>query len=438
MTDQSGVRVAPRSGRECQTSSASDRLKGQTGVRSSNSELPSPDRAVCLQDIADRANVSRATVSLALRNDASISQVTRARIQEIADFLGYRPNALVAALMTYQRTAKPARKTHTTLAMLLRHSRHGAWRTQVSKRLLQAAADRAEQHGYRLEQFWLDDLDLSGARLSEVLYSRGIPGVIVAPLPGVSGRLQLDWSRFSAVSVGAPLPGVPLHRVHANCLDGVREALRRLGSLGYQRIGLALKASDDSQADGNWSAGYFSKQQQLGQQHRVPMFLARDHCWTESNFCRWYERWQPDAVLGTDPGAIEWLGRLGQRVPEDIGFAQISVESGKQNCTGIDLNAAGVGKSAVDLLVDLIRRNERGLPASRQTVLLETVWAEGGTTRAKLARGVPGLRSGVKAGLGFEDEGDGSRSKVVTGVNWRAESSNRSAVLWPLASSSCR
>jgi len=348
---------------------------------------------VCLQDIADRANVSRATVSLALRNDASISLGTRARIQEIAAGLDYRPNPLVSALMTYQRTGRPARKTHTALAVLLRSSRRGTRRPQVSATLLQAAADRARQHGFGLEEFWLDDLQLSGPRLAEVLYSRGIPGVMVAPLSAAPGDLRLDWSRFAAVAVGTSLPHPQLHRVSANCLDGMRLAFRRLRRLGYQRIGLALKASHDARADGHWSAGFLSEQQQLAQAQRVPMFMARDECWTERNFGRWYTNRQPDVILSHDAGIITWLEKLGRRVPDDAGFVQLSVEDDGHNRTGIVLNPSGMGKVAVDLLVEMIRRNERGIPASPQTVLLETRWVEGETTSPRpLRRGVYHVR----------------------------------------------
>ena len=47
---------------------------------------------VRLIDIANKAGVSKMTVSLALRNDPSISRETTNMIKEIADTLGYVPN----------------------------------------------------------------------------------------------------------------------------------------------------------------------------------------------------------------------------------------------------------------------------------------------------------------------------------------------------------
>lgn len=366
---------------------------------------PSATKTVCLQDIADKASVSRATVSLALRNHTSISLETRTRVQEIAAGLDYRPNPLVSALMTYRRIAKPARKTHVTLAMLLRFSRRGAWCSHVSENLLQAAAIRAGQHGYRLEEFWLDDLKLSSTRLDEVLYCRGIPGVIVAPLPVAHGHLRLDWSRFSAVGIGTSLLRPRLHRVAANCFDALRLALRRLRRVGYERIGLAMKASHDARADGHWSAVFLSEQQKLARPRRVPMFIVRDECWTERNFAQWCEIQQPDVILGTDANIVPWLEKLGRRVPDDVGFVQLSIQDDSHNHTGIHFNPSAMGIAAVDLLVEMVRRNERGVPASPQTVLLETSWVDGGTTSRRPLR--PAVSNGrgqdmLEADIGFE------------------------------------
>ena len=50
------------------------------------------DARPTLQDIAKRAGVGKATVSLALRNDPKISAATRERVRAIAEELKYRPD----------------------------------------------------------------------------------------------------------------------------------------------------------------------------------------------------------------------------------------------------------------------------------------------------------------------------------------------------------
>jgi LacI family fructose operon transcriptional repressor len=89
-------------------------------------------KPIKLQDIADRAGVCRATVSLALRNHPSLPLVTRTRIQDLARELGYRPHPLVAALMTYKRALRSPEPTGTTIAFVLNFSSRGPWQSYLT------------------------------------------------------------------------------------------------------------------------------------------------------------------------------------------------------------------------------------------------------------------------------------------------------------------
>ena len=339
-------------------------------------------KAVCLQDIADKVGVSRATVSLALRDAPSISSATRLRIREVAEGLGYKPNPMVSALMTHQRATRPAPQTHLTLAMLLRFSRQGDWKAYVPQSLLVAAASRAEQHGYRLEELWLEDLHLTSQRLNNLLYARGIPGVIVAPLPVAHGHLRLDWSQFSAVAIDSSLLRPALHRVTTNRFDAMRLAVRRLRRLGYQRLGLAMTAEQDARVDHHWSAAFLWEQQQMPANQRVPACVVQNRDWNERAFGKWFKAHKPDVMLGCDPTSILWLESLGKRVPADVGFVQLAVQDQASHCAGIYHDPPAMGAAAVDALVSLIKRNERGIPEAPQTVLLEASWTDGNTLRS--------------------------------------------------------
>ncbi|WP_295033579.1 LacI family DNA-binding transcriptional regulator [uncultured Microbacterium sp.] len=57
-----------------------------------------PDRAVTLQDIADRLGVSRSTASFAITGRGRVSEETRRRVHEVAQELGYRPNTVARHL----------------------------------------------------------------------------------------------------------------------------------------------------------------------------------------------------------------------------------------------------------------------------------------------------------------------------------------------------
>jgi LacI family transcriptional regulator len=336
-------------------------------------------KPVRLQDIADAAGVSRATVSLALRNHASISQATRSRIQELARKLGYQPNPLVSALMSYQRTTQAHRTTHLTLAMVVNFSRRSEWKSYLSDDLLSAAAARAQELGYRLEEYWLGDLKMSSRRLNTVLYQRNTPGVIVAPLPAAHGHLNLEWERFSAVAIGYSLLRPALHRVTTDRYQAMRLALRLLRRQGHQRIGLAMHLNQDARVNHQWGAAFVWEQQQMPSKDRTSLFVVAEQDWNERHFAEWFKDNRPDVILGYDPAILDWLKRLGRKVPKDVGFVHLWNPDRSGQFAGLYHDPPAIGTAAVDFLVGMIHRNERGIPATAQTLLLDATWQQGGT-----------------------------------------------------------
>ena len=61
---------------------------------------------VTIKDVAARARLSAAAVSYALRDHPKVGPETRARVQAIAQTLGYKPNPRVATLMAHIRRAQ--------------------------------------------------------------------------------------------------------------------------------------------------------------------------------------------------------------------------------------------------------------------------------------------------------------------------------------------
>ncbi|RRJ98846.1 LacI family DNA-binding transcriptional regulator [Opitutaceae bacterium TAV3] len=63
-------------------------------------ESQSQLKDVNMEAVARAAGVHRTTVSMALRGHPKLPEATRARIRELAERMGYRPNPLVQALMS--------------------------------------------------------------------------------------------------------------------------------------------------------------------------------------------------------------------------------------------------------------------------------------------------------------------------------------------------
>lgn len=338
---------------------------------------------VTQRDLARLARVSHTTVSLALRNHPSIPPATRARIAELARKHRYQPDPMLAALNAYRVRRAPSR-FQGTLAWVTSFANPGAWRAMIqAEGYFLGAQARAERLGYKLEEFWIADPTLSARRATQVLQSRGVRGLIVAPLPGAHGDLGLDWNRFSAVALGYSLARPQLHVVMNHQFRNMRHLVQQLHALGYRQIGFAMPATTDERVDHNYLGGFWVAQQDL------PANAARIAPWlvstfAEAGFRSWVRTTKPDAVITSASWAhqaIEWLAADGRSVPRDIGVAVASIPFGDRTISGIDENVRAVGAMAVDTVVGMIHRNEAGIPATPWRILAEGTWFAGRSVR---------------------------------------------------------
>lgn len=335
--------------------------------------------SVTMADIAKRAGVCPATVSLALRKHPSIPEATRKKIAETAASLGYRPHAALSTLMARIRSKRSPRMRATIAAVTswpvynwLKESR--SWRGYF-----EGAQKRANEQGYQLEEFWLGDKNLTQARVSQILATRNIEGVIVFPCePGT--RMELDWKLFACATIGYTLSQPALHRTSTAHYEAVLTALTELRSRGYRRFGLALNRSLNERIERKWLAAFMASQFDApGTPPNRDSIVILD--WGErEKFARWYKKFRPDVILfDSAVPAREWLGGLKARVPEDVALFSLSEHWLNTGCACIDERSTEVGAAAVDLVVSQIHRNEKGIPAVRQEVFVIGSWTEGGT-----------------------------------------------------------
>jgi LacI family transcriptional regulator len=339
-------------------------------------------RPPTLQDIADKAGVGRATVSLSLRNHPSIPGTTRERIQSVARELGYRPNPMVAALMTHVRARKPVKDT-TTLAFVTSFPTRDGWRRNqhVFVDNFAGAQERATQLGYRLEEFWAKEPGMTSRRLSDILYARNIRGLLIAPMPATRGHLSLEWPRFAAATLGASLYRPDLPRATSDLYEGFVMALRRLTKLGYRRIGLATPRTTDERTNHVYTAAIYHYQHGIPTADRVPPLL-RDGL-TERPFRKWFDRHRPEVLIGM-PGLMNWTLKWGLQVPKDVGYFDPLRPAGVA-WSGIDQHFREIGAAAVDLVIGQLQRNELGVPAHPKVVTIRGTWAEGNTVRRQVS-----------------------------------------------------
>ncbi len=91
---------------------------------------------------------------------------------------------------------------------------------------------------------------------------------------------------------------------------------------------------------------------------------------------------RPDVVVTKLPEVLQSLKNAGYHVPNDMGVAFHSLDEKSPGLSGMKKNSFQIGVMAVDLLVDMLHRGERGLPARPSLLMVEGSWSEGTTLRA--------------------------------------------------------
>ncbi len=336
------------------------------------------------QDVANKAGVHRATVSMALRNHPNIPEPTRLRILRLAKKLGYAPDPMLAALAVYRSRRRPA-KYHGTLAWLVNSAFGYDWRERPHfVDYHSGAVSRAKLHGFKVEIFDLNSPQMSPSRTASILYSRNILGLLLCPQPRPETTLAFPWGDFSTVTFGYTLAEPQLHAVAPSHYRATLQIMRRLHELGYRRVGLALHADHDLRTDHNYLAGYLAGRQ-LAQAHAAIPPLNADYT-DRLALRRWLRQHRVDAIVAGNYQILEVLKSLEVRVPEALGVACPLLPSVATKLSGMVENGPHIGAVAVDFLVSMIQRGERGIPETAERIQVEGRWHEGGSLRRPSVR----------------------------------------------------
>jgi LacI family repressor for deo operon, udp, cdd, tsx, nupC, and nupG len=339
----------------------------------------SPKR-VSQRDVARRAEVHFTTVSLALRNSPSLPEATRLRIQNLAKEMGYRPDPMLSALQVYRKNAKSPRFEGTFAWFNNYKDPSQLYKSKFTKVYFESARERCEELGYRLEEF--NVANTSRARLSGIFRARNIQGLLLPPQPYNRTHLNFDWENYSAVTFGYSLSRPRLHAVANAQYSASRLAVRVLRKYGHRRIGFVTTHNIDERTDQNFSSGFLVEQRRFHPSEQIPMLVltdSDDHPTQRRMLSQWYNEYQPTVISTlyvTIPLYMETL-----KIPySKCGLALLGLfESDRTKFAGIDQNERVIGRTAVDFLVGMIHRNERGIPETPLRILVDGRWVDGST-----------------------------------------------------------
>jgi DNA-binding LacI/PurR family transcriptional regulator len=320
-----------------------------------------------MQDIADRAGVSAATVSYVLnaKPGARVSQETRRRIRQVADELHYQPNAIARAMARGQSHTIGVYQPHAPGAPM-----SGMWASDV----LRGIGEALHSNGFHLLLYGYREAE--GPAPSAFLDGRSDGLIILAPhesdaLPGALA----DRGHPVVITGGRHIEGRFAFSVDTDHVRGGALAVEHLSERGHRRIGLLQGPPGVPNAIDRrrgFEAGLLS----MGLTFN-PYWVVTSGFSLEGGKRALIELWKypnrPTAICAANDvaavGALEGCADLGIRVPDDlaiIGYDDTAVcEVTTPTLSSVRQNALEMGSaSAARLLAAL-----NGLDPPARTLL---------------------------------------------------------------------
>jgi DNA-binding LacI/PurR family transcriptional regulator len=344
--------------------------------------FPMPNQpAPSLEAIAAAVGVSAMTVSRVLRNAPNVSPATRERVLTAARSLNYQPDPHLSRMMHLVRGRK-ASKQRAVIAVIREDIPGDPMRDAAYQFVsIDDIRQRAQQHGYKAEEFWLGRGKLTPRHLQKILHARGIEAVIVSPQSAALPCRELDYTPFAAVAFGFAMREPRLHICGTNLNLGIQMAAAELTRRAYQRIGVAVTRWIDFRVQNGYSGGMYFFHQDLPPKRRVPTLLMPHHQIRRNfaSFSEWIKKHRPDALITFDTHVPAWLKQLGLRVPEDIGLVVHDWTPRMKAYAGIDHRRDQLAGAAVDMIATQLLHHEFGIPAVPRQILISPEWVDGGS-----------------------------------------------------------
>lgn len=317
-----------------------------------------------IYDVAQRAEVSAATVSRVLNGHASVDPKLAERVRAAVEELGYRPNAL---------------------ARNLRRSRTSLWAVVISDvgnpfftSLVRGVEDVAQSSAYSVVLCNSDEDPDKEANYVTVALAEQMAGVIISPSGQAEGVQRLIEAGTPVVVIDREVPGVTVDSVLVDNEHGAAEATAHLLAGGYRRVACITGPSTVSTAERRLR-GYQKAIADGGHPYREELvrhsdFRERGGYDAMASLLDSAE--PPDAVfVGNNlmaVGALECLVARGVSVPDQLGIVGFDdlpwADLVRPALTTVGQPTYELGRTAAQLLADRITDPQR----SPNTVVLKT------------------------------------------------------------------
>lgn len=297
---------------------------------------------------------------MALKNHQSLPQHTIDRVKKIAAELDYKPDPALSALAAHRNRLR-VHNNFSIIGLISNWQNPDDWNNLRSGReVIEGAKSRALELGYTLQPFWSRADGATPKRFSQILKTRGIRGIILAPFEHYDDELELDWDEFSVVTIEKPERYPFFHHVLPNQYSDYLLCWEKLRVRGYTRVGLVVRSDLADRWSHQWEAAHqYAQAQMAGKLDTIPI-LNLDKTEQTESIRSWLHRYQPQAVISRCDGFFEAAEAEGIKVPEDVGYVSLNVSDDQPGVSGIYQHRDTMGATAVDLLNSLMQRNQRG------------------------------------------------------------------------------
>jgi LacI family transcriptional regulator len=277
--------------------------------------------------IADRLNLSRSTVSRSLAGHPAIHPQTRARVLAMADDLGYQ-------MREHNRGRQAKLKSVSTVGVLVgggsfQHSPH----PEAGYGMLAGISDAASARDTILDTQFISQktnekllADLKGGPGKRSYVWRGVILLYPHPFELVDALAK----RIPVVSLVHQYPGLPVDCIDTDSFSGMFDLIANLKAQGHQRIGFLTRTYQEGMP--SWVFTRFGGFVQALTRHGLPFIpsavvnaVQGSACANDDLGAKIKELARKEKVTAFVCAAdhqvfmvIRQLAKLGMRVPEDI------------------------------------------------------------------------------------------------------------------------
>lgn len=333
-----------------------------------------------VRHIAKLAGVSPSAVSLALRDSPRISTETKARVMSLARELDYEPDARIVHLMRHLRKPRDVRQ-QASFGVISFYDTLRPWeKSRHLTSIYEGMQRRARDLGYRLEPLWLRAPGMTYRRISGIIETRGIDGLLCFGSPDFNQEYPVELGGHAVVTIGLSIQ-TPLHRVTSHFYNDTLHVLNRVHALGYKRPGLVLGTHEDTRSAYAHSGAYLGWcEHMLGNRAAMPVLMLREI--EEPALTQWLAENQPDVIVFVHlPEMITRfravLKRMRISIPRSLGVVVLSHEVEGSGFCGLQQNQRLMGSWAVELLAARIANQDLGIPVNPRTEMVESEWING-------------------------------------------------------------